>query len=90
MADLLDMGWINKQQHPLWVQTLNSWWPVHDLDVETGLIRIDVCGMLDVIHVGSIFGFRDGNLIEYPVEALYSDAIPEEREPLAQPQEAAR
>jgi len=64
MADLLNMEFINSLPHPLWVQSLGSWWPVHDIEVETGLFRIDACGMLDVLHISGVSTFRDsaGNM----------------------------
>lgn len=55
MVDLLDMEKLNALPQPLWV----NGWPVYDIDVETGLYRIDVCGMLDIDHWGGVITFKD-------------------------------
>lgn len=69
MSDLLRMDFINSLGQ---IYTHDKW-PVYDMDVETGLFRIDVCGMLDVRHIGSAFRFYDDAGKEYPVEMFYSD-----------------
>lgn len=74
MADLLNMQFINSLPQPLWVSSLGSWWPVHDIDVETGLFRIDVCGMLDVLHIDRVFAFRDANGNEHDADTFYLEA----------------
>lgn len=63
MTDLLNMAHINSLPQPLFAREFGSqsWWPVQDIDVETGLYRIDVCGMLDVSHVGRVAQFRDAD-----------------------------
>ena len=50
MTDRLDMNAINQMAQPLMVRFVGSkWeWPVYDIDVQTGLMRIDVMGKLDV------------------------------------------
>jgi hypothetical protein len=83
MADLLDMDYINSLPQPLWARTGRDWWwPVHDIDVETGLFRIDVCGKLDVLHIGGVLVFRDANGKEHDADDFYVDA---ERAPLSAP-----
>jgi hypothetical protein len=57
------------------------WTPIHDFEVQTGLIRIDVCGLLEVKHISDFTRFRDDGGTEHPAEGFYSDAIPEERQP---------
>lgn len=59
MSDLLDMEKINSTPQPLWVEQHGQWWPVHDIDVQTGMMRIDACGILDVIHFGGVMRVRD-------------------------------
>lgn len=56
-SDRLDMKYINSLPHPLW----DGNWPVHDIDVETGLYRIDVCGLLEVRHIDDCFSMKDAN-----------------------------
>ena len=53
--DRLDMAYINSLPPPLW----DGNWPVYDIDVETGLNRIDVCGLLEVRHIDRCLTMRD-------------------------------
>ena len=53
MSDLLNMEFINSLPQPLLMQEWGSrgddWlWPVESIDVQSGIMRIDVCGMLQV------------------------------------------
>lgn len=77
MSDLLRMDFINSLPHPLFAKLHGSEWPVYDICVETGLMRIDACGMLDVLHIGDAFSFKDANGIEYDVDMFYSDYQPD-------------
>lgn len=90
-SDLLDMAYINSLPQPFLGKTLGRgwWWPIHDIEVQTGLVRIDVCGLLDVKHITDFTVFQDGRGVVRSVEAFYSDAIPEEREPIPQAEGAA-
>jgi len=79
MADLLDMAYINSLSQPFLAQRWGSagdnwWWPVHDIEVQTGLVRIDVMGMLDVTHIGDIARFKDMNGVVHNSDDFYSDA----------------
>lgn len=79
-GDTLDMAYINSLPLPFIGRTLGGkWWPIHDFEVETGLVRIDVCGKLVVKHVGDFTAFRDGAGVERSSEAFYVDANEEER-----------
>lgn len=73
MSDLLNMDRLNSLPQPLWVNSSGTWWPVHDIDVETGLLRIDVCGMLDVLHFSGVTGLRDGDGNEHDPDDFYLD-----------------
>jgi len=55
--DRLDMAYINSLPQPLW----DGDWPVYDIDVETGLYRIDVCGLLEVRHIDRCIKMKDSN-----------------------------
>lgn len=55
MADLLDMDYINSLPQPLW----DDGWPVYDIEVSTGLYRIDVCGLLEVRHMDRCLTMKD-------------------------------
>lgn len=52
--DRLDIDYINSLPQ-LWVDG----WPVYDIDVETGLFRIDVCGLLEVRHIDRYIAMSD-------------------------------
>lgn len=72
-GDLLDADYINSLGQ-LFLFSGNGWdWPVHDFEVETGLFRIDVMGMLDVMHVGSVWRFRTAGGTVVDVGDLYCD-----------------
>jgi hypothetical protein len=78
--DLLDMAYINSLPQPFVGRMLGGyWWPIYDLEVETGLVRIDVCGLLDVKHISDFTAFRDDTGYVHPAEGFYIDATQEER-----------
>jgi hypothetical protein len=72
--DLLDMDYINSLPQPLFAKSGSTWWPVHDIEVQTGLLRLEVCGMLDLAHVGDFLWFRDGCGKEHCADDFYVDA----------------
>ena len=53
--DRLDMAYINSLPLPLW----DGDWPVFDIDVESGLYRIDVCGLFEVRSIDRCMTMRD-------------------------------
>lgn len=55
--DLLDMEYINSLPLPLW----DGDWPVCEIEVETGLYRIDVCGLFEVRHIDRCHRMKDSN-----------------------------
>lgn len=57
MTDLLDKNYIDSLPQPFFVDS----WPVHDIDVQTGLFRINVCGLLDVRHIGEVIIIIDAH-----------------------------
>ncbi|NMX65522.1 hypothetical protein [Pseudomonas sp. WS 5079] len=71
MTDLLNIELINSLPHPFWVSENGKdwWWPVHDIDVETGLMRIDVCGQLQACH------FSDWNYLRDDAHVLHDRDI---------------
>jgi hypothetical protein len=75
--DKLNMALINSLPQPLIVRFCGGdEWPLHDIDVETGLLRIDVCGKLQVKHIGEATFFRDMDGVEHDAETFYSDYVP--------------
>lgn len=81
-VDLLDMAYINSLPQPLFVREGGSEWPVHDICVQTGLMRIDACGMLDVTNINKFCTFRDADGFEHSADGFYLGATPEDRIPL--------
>jgi len=77
-GDMLDIDWINSLPQPFmaeyWLNGKRYWWPVNDFEVQTGLYRIDVCGKLDVCHIGDHFVFMDGNGVEHSYEDFFVDS----------------
>ena len=74
MTDLLNMTFINSLPQPLWVR---QWgrkdfdWPLYDICVETGLMRIDVCGKLDNLHIGDVAQFKVDSGKVYSSDEFY-------------------
>jgi hypothetical protein len=78
--DVLDMAYINSLPQPFIGRMIGGGeWPVNDFEVATGMMRIDICGLLQVTHIGEFTSFRDGDGVVHPAEGFYSDAIPEDR-----------
>lgn len=79
--DILDMEYINSLPQPfigcMWG---NREWPVYDIEIETGLVRIDVCGMLDVKHIGDFKSFVDATGASHPSDGFFIGATAGERE----------
>ncbi|MCZ3377458.1 hypothetical protein [Rhizobium sp. AG207R] len=75
MSDLLRMDYINSLPQPFFARFCgdSDWWPVNDFEVETGRMRIDVCGKLDVKHFGEVMEIRDGASVIHDSDTFYSD-----------------
>lgn len=64
MTDLLRMDHINSLPQPFIVRFYGDrdcWWPVNDFEVQTGLIRIDVSGLLQVKDFREVAEISDGD-----------------------------
>lgn len=74
LGDRLRMDYINSLPQPF---IAKFWggdeWPIYDIEVQTGLLRIDVCGKLQVKHIADVRLFRDAEGIEHDSETFYSD-----------------
>ncbi|MEE8599414.1 MAG: hypothetical protein V3S69_07940 [Dehalococcoidales bacterium] len=74
MSDLLRLAYINSLPQPFMVTFFGGdMWPLYDICVETGLLRIDVCGMLDVMSIGEVNFFTDIDGTKHEAETFYSD-----------------
>lgn len=75
--DKLRMDYINSLPQPFMARFIGGdEWPIHDIDVETGLLRIDVCGKLQAMHIADVRFFRDAEGAEHDAESFYSDYVP--------------
>lgn len=74
MSDLLRMDHINSLPQPFVAHFCGgSEWPVFDIDVETGLLRIDVCGLLEVTNIGNVMFFHDMDGVEHDADSFYNE-----------------
>lgn len=73
MTDLINMELINSLPQPLWVSENGKdwWWPVQDIDVQSGLVRIDVCGILQVNHLSHWLYMRDDAQVIHDPDDFY-------------------
>jgi len=77
MTDLLRMDYINSLPQPFIVTLAGGdEWPVYDIDVETGLFRIDVVGKLQVEEMGGAILFTDIDGGEHDPDTFYCDYEP--------------
>ena len=76
MSDLLRMEYINSLPQPFIARFCGGdEWPVYDIDVETGLMRIDVVGKLQVMEFAEVTELIDVNGTEYDSDTFYSDYV---------------
>jgi hypothetical protein len=73
--DVLRMNYINGLPQPFLARFCGDtwWWPVNDFEVETGLMRIDVCGLLQVKSFCEVMEIRDGDGQSHDPDTFYSD-----------------
>ena len=78
--DLLNMKHINSLPQPLFIRLAGDkiTWPLDSICVETGLMKFDVCGLLQNGHVGDVMEFIDADGIHHDAETFYSDYIPDD------------
>lgn len=76
-ADLLRMDYINSLPQPLIAHFYGgSEWPLYDIDVQTGMLRIDVVGKLDVKHIGDVRSFTDADGRQHDADDFYCEPTP--------------
>lgn len=76
MADILRMDYINSLPQPFIANLVGkSRWPVHDICVNSALLRIDVCGLLEVKSFGDVIYLEDADGVIHDAETFYSDYI---------------
>ena len=73
-TDKLRMDYINSLPQPFIAHFYGGdEWPVCDIEVQTGLLRIDVCGKMQAKHIGAVRFFRDADGKEHDSETFYTD-----------------
>lgn len=66
MGDLLRIDYINSLPQPFVANFFGGEeWPVHDIEIETGLLRIDVVGKLQIKHVSEVNFFIDADGVKH-------------------------
>ena len=75
MSDKLRMDHINSLPQPFLVRFCGDreWWPVNDIDVQTGLMRIDVCGKLQIKDFCYVMEIHDADGEKHDPETFYFD-----------------
>jgi hypothetical protein len=75
MPDLLRIDYINSLPQPLMATFIGAGdeWEVHDIEVETGLLRINVMGKLSVKHISDVRHFTDMDGTIYDAETFYCE-----------------
>lgn len=73
--DRLKMNFINSLPQPFLVRFVGDKikWPLESIDVETGALRFDVCGKLQVSHIGDVAEFFDADGGQHDPESFYYD-----------------
>lgn len=81
MSDLLRMDYINSLPQPFMVRFCGDkgWWLVEDIDVKTGLMRIDVYGKLDVKHFREVAQIKSLDGPEHNPDDWYNEEALDER-----------
>ena len=70
MADILDMQKINSLPQPL---STEDGYYFETIDVQTGLVRVDVGGMIDFGEFSDFITIFDGDGVEHRTEDFYLD-----------------
>ena len=74
MTDKLKMDAINALPHPLYARFCGGdEWPVHDIDVQTGLMRIDVVGRLQIKHFADVTDLKDADGDQHDADDFWLD-----------------
>jgi len=77
MADKLKFDAINAIPQPFYARFCGGdVWPVYDIEVETGLMRIDVCGLLQTKHFSDVTEMHDEYGTTYNPDDFYVENEP--------------
>lgn len=77
-GDVLRFDYINNLPQPFTVRFCGdaAWWPVYDFEVCTGLMRIDVCGKLQVKMFSEVAEIIDGDSFRHDPTTFYCEDDP--------------
>lgn len=68
------MDYINSLPQPLVAHFYGGdEYEVNDIEVQTGLLRILVCGLLQVMHISMVRFFRDMDGVEHDADSFYTE-----------------
>ncbi len=75
MTDMLRMDYINALPQPFqaFLGEGMGTWPINDIEVKTGLMRLDVVGLLQVIHISDVLKIIDANNRTHDPDTFWSD-----------------
>ena len=73
--DLLNMEFINSLPQPfIAIEYDEKWqWPIQDICVQSGIMRIDVCGLLQPVELLDYKFIQDANGNKHNPEDFYFD-----------------
>lgn len=78
MTDILRMDYINSLPQPFIANLIgNNRWPVYDIAVDIGIVRIDVCGLLQRKDFCEVLTLEDAYGVIHEAEKFYTDYQPE-------------
>ena len=74
-TDRLRLDYINSLPQPFLIRTWGSniQWPLESIDVQTGMLRFDVCGKLQIGHISDVAEFVDAENVSHDPEAFYQE-----------------
>lgn len=72
-TDLLSTAKLNALPHPIVARIFGGEWEVETIDVETGLIRIFVCGLLECRHFSEVQELVDINGGVHDSDEFYNE-----------------
>ncbi len=73
MADKLKMDALNALPQPFMARFCgDTWlWPVYDIEVQTGLMRIDVMGKLQIMEFCEVMELHDADGVTHDPDDFY-------------------
>ena len=75
MSDALRMDYINSLPQPFLATISGSDWEVYDFEVQCGIMRIIVCGKLQICDVIDASVFTDADGAKHDPDSFYSDYV---------------